>query len=133
MVIGERRHKKQFIVRHGKDGFMKHTMMARRSTTRTRAHAKFSFIQANFCPKIKSESTANSELLPKNHVDKSKSKLREKIHKHMKPLHVLHGRVVALSEDQTIGAMAGGSDIQSQFDKAIEMAPDGGMLFRCRR
>ena len=47
----------------------------------------------------------------------------------MKPLHVLHGRVVAPSNDQSIGAMTGGGDLQSQFDKAIEMAPDGGMLF----
>ena len=47
----------------------------------------------------------------------------------MKPLHVLHGRVKALSKDEIIGEMAGGGDIQSQYDKAIEMAPDGGMLF----
>jgi len=36
---------------------------------------------------------------------------------------------VALSKDEIIGATAGGGDIQSQFDKAIEMAPDEGMLF----
>ena len=47
----------------------------------------------------------------------------------MEPLHVLHGRAVALSKDHIIGAMVGGGDLQSQFDKAIEMAPDGGMLF----
>ncbi len=47
----------------------------------------------------------------------------------MEPLHVLHGRAVASSKDQITGAMAFGGDIQSQFDKAIEMAPDGGMLF----
>ena len=47
----------------------------------------------------------------------------------MEPLHVLHGRAVALSKDQSIGAMTGGVDLLSQFDKAIEMAPDGGMLF----
>ena len=48
----------------------------------------------------------------------------------MKPLHVLHGRVVAPSNNQSIGAMTGGGDdLQSQFDKAIEVAPDGGMLF----
>ena len=47
----------------------------------------------------------------------------------LEPLHVLHGRAVALSKDQIIGAMAGGGDLQLQFDEAIEMAPDGGMLF----
>ena len=47
----------------------------------------------------------------------------------LKPLHVLHGRVMALSKDEIIGEMTGGGDIQSQYDKAIEMAPDGGMLF----
>ncbi len=47
----------------------------------------------------------------------------------MEPLHVLHGRAVALSIDQIIGAMTGGNDPQSQFDKAIGMASDRGMLF----
>ena len=47
----------------------------------------------------------------------------------MEPLHVLHGRAVALPKDHIIGAMVGGGDLQSQFDNAIEMALDGGMLF----
>ena len=47
----------------------------------------------------------------------------------MEPLHVLHGSAVALSKDKIIGAMPGGNDPQSQFDKAIGMASDGGTLF----
>ena len=47
----------------------------------------------------------------------------------MEPIHVLHGRAEDLSTDQIIGAMAGGGDLQSQFDKAIGMASDRGMLF----
>ncbi len=47
----------------------------------------------------------------------------------LKPLGVLHGRVVALSKDKIIGATAGGGDLQLRYDKAIKMASDGGMLF----
>ena len=47
----------------------------------------------------------------------------------LKPLHVLHGRVVALSKDDIIGATSGEGDLKYRKDKAIEMASDGGMLF----
>ena len=47
----------------------------------------------------------------------------------MRPLHVLHGRAVALWKDEIIVEVLGGGDLQSQFDKAIEMASDGGMFF----
>ena len=78
-----------------------------------------------------------SESLPKNHVGQSKLKLREKCINtqqstfkiRLKPLYVLHGRVVALSKGEIIRAMAGGNDPQSQPDKAIGMASDRGMLF----
>ena len=36
--------------------------------------------------------------------------------------------IVFLSLD-TIGIISDGSDLQSQFDKATEIASDGGMLF----
>ena len=47
----------------------------------------------------------------------------------VEPLHVLHGRVVALSKDESIGATSGEGDLKYRKDKAIEMASDGGMLF----
>ena len=79
-----------------------------------------------------------SELLPKNQVSVHRELIERKNKKYttinlrkncLKPLRVLHGRVVALSKDEIIGATAGGGNLQSRYDKAIEMASDGGMLF----
>ena len=86
-------------------------------------HAKFAFVQANCCPKTMLANLGPNWEKNTQYTTINLTKIR------LKPLHVLHGRVMALSKDEIIGEMTGGGDIQSQYDKAIEMAPDGGMLF----